>query len=131
MISNEAPETYRVTAHFPTAVVPIKPWSLLPHRAIRLLITEVVTIASGGMWVSGRAVIYRDRFAFEPDWISLRMLSGDIALSVPMQDIASVTLRLGTLIDCVDVKTSGGAIYKLRCSKAKSLVDSLSAHIRQ
>jgi len=131
MISNEALETYRVTAHFPAAEIPIKPWSLLPHRAIRLLITEVVTIASGGTWVSGRAVIYSDRFAFEPDWISLRMLSGDIALSVPITDIESVTLRLGTLTGGLDVKTRDGAIYKLRCSEAKSLVDSLRARIRQ
>jgi hypothetical protein len=49
MISNEPVEAYKAGALIPGAKVAIKLSSLLPGRAIRILIAEVFTIASGGL----------------------------------------------------------------------------------
>lgn len=123
--------SYRGCALFPGAEVPIKPTSFLPHGAMRLLMVEAAKTVSGGIWVSGRIVIFSDRLAFQPDWISLRMIRGDIALNVPIGDIESVKLRFGIPMGYVDVRTNAKDIFKLKCYRAKPLTASLCARIRR
>ena len=97
--------------------------------AIRLLMSEVTKMAYGGMWASGHVVLYSGRLAFEPDRLSLRLRSGDIATSIPFSDIRSIASRASIPMSYLDVTRTSGVVVMLKCYRVTTLLNALRSHV--
>ena len=80
----------------------------------------------GGLWVGGRITLYRDRLAFQPNWLNRKVQSGNLAIEFPLVALVSVTRRFGFVTGIVDADF-GEKHLIFRCYGASRIADQIRA----
>lgn len=79
----------------------------------------------GGLWVGGVAKLTASQLSFTPNLVNKLLHKDDCAWSIPLEDIADLSLEFGVLTGIICVKTERGTA-KLRCFGARGFLSRIA-----